>query len=91
MTSNSEVMFGRQRRLKAGAECWASPAMLPSMGKIRGSSRVQRHILVLLRTTEFFGKSFIFKKNVEKERLPKDNASGSGGGVSGSDILLGAE
>jgi len=41
---------------------------------------MRRYIFVLLATTKFLGKSFVFKNNDAKEGLRKDNPSGLGAG-----------
>jgi hypothetical protein len=51
-----------------------------AVGKIRGTLRMRSDILVLLPTTKFSSKSFVFKNNGAKEGLKKDNPSGLGAG-----------
>ena len=41
---------------------------------------MRRYIFVLLATTKFFGKSFVFKNNVAGKGLPKHDPSGLGAG-----------
>ena len=40
-----------------------------TMGKIRGTLHMRRYVFVLLVTTKFFGKSFVFKNNVAGKGL----------------------
>ena len=51
-----------------------------TMGKIRGTLHMRRYVFVLLVTTKFFGKSFVFKNNVAGKGLPKHDPSGLGAG-----------
>jgi len=57
-------------------------AFLPilTMGKIRGTLHMRRYIFVLLATTKFLGKSFVFKNKVAREGLPRHDPSGLGAG-----------
>jgi hypothetical protein len=41
------------------------------MGKIRGTLGMQSYILIVLPTTKFSGKSFVFKNSGAKEGLKK--------------------
>lgn len=50
------------------------------MGKIRGTLRMWSHIFALLPTIKFLDKSFVLKKDVAKEGLPRDGPSGLGAG-----------
>ena len=52
------------------------------MGKIRGTLCMRRHICVLLPTTKSVDKFFVFKNDVAKKELPRDNPSGLGAGGS---------
>src|SRR6516162_2088807 len=50
------------------------------MGRIRGTVHMRRYVFVLLVTTKFSGKSFVFKNNVAGKGLPKHDPSGLGAG-----------
>ena len=55
-----------------------------TMGKIRGTLCMRRHILALPATTKFLDKSFVFKKSVAEKGLPKVASTGLGAGGPGS-------
>ena len=55
-------------------------ARLLTVGKILGTLHMRTHTLVFFATAKFLGKSFVFKGNVTKEGLPRDNPSGLGAG-----------
>jgi hypothetical protein len=55
-----------------------------AMGKIRGTARMRRHTSVHRAPTKYFSNSFVFKTEIEKERLPRDITPVLSAGASGS-------
>jgi hypothetical protein len=54
--------------------------LLFAMGKTRGTPCTRRHIVVHRATGKYFSSSFVFKSEIEREGLPRDNPAGLGAG-----------